>query len=283
MSVLLVDGNNLAIRAALAPGQEMDSDGFSTGPLVIFVNSLSRFVRMDKPTNALVAWDSGASAYRTRLFPAYKANRKQKHSDLAQQPIALIQTFLKLAGFPQLQLPGYEGDDIIGASWRACRGRERITILSSDKDMLQLIEENTEQIKLVKSGAMPDRWNRDRFIREMGFKPEYQAYVLALMGDTSDGIPGLPKVGPKTAIKMLTAVDWNMDKLVESLTPEQQDLVLLNLALVDLSCVPLTLTAPPELDLVTPKDMRWPALEKFLDRFELNRIKEKLVSGQLWT
>jgi len=283
MITLLADANNIAVRSVLAPNHDMSVGSIETGALVLFLNTLSRYVRIQRPDRALVCWDSGRSSFRTRMFPQYKANRKQKATDLAAQPIALMQTFLKLAGVPQLQLPGYEGDDLIAASWRACRGRERIFILSSDKDMLQLIEDGTEQIKLVTNSSRPDVWSRTRFIKELGFKPEYQAYVLALTGDSSDGIPGLSKVGPKTAVKMLAAANWDMGRLVDSLPQDQQDIVLRNIALIDLSCVPLDLPAPPLFKPVTPDHEDWPALEAFCDRWELQQIKTKLLANKLWT
>jgi DNA polymerase-1 len=282
MTALIVDGNNVAIRSFMAPKHDMSVDGMDTGTLVLFVSTLARYVKTERPTHGLVAWDSGGSAYRNRLFPAYKANRKQKLTDESQAPFAIIYKFLRLAGFPQLQLPGYEGDDIIAASWRACRGRQQIRILSSDKDMLQLVEDGTEQLKLIPSGATLDRWTRDRFIREMGYKPEHQAYILALTGDASDGIPGLSKVGPKTAIKMLDKVGWNMLALVESMKEQDQERVLLNLALVDLSYVPIELGPPPELNLVSKGDPRFPALIDYCNRFKLERIKGQLEADTLW-
>lgn len=283
MTCLLIDANNVAIRSFLAPHQDMSVGSVETGSLVLFVNTISRYVRIQRPDTGLMCWDSGKSAYRTRLFPDYKANRKQKSSDLAQQPIALMQKFCKLAGLPQLQLPGYEGDDLIGASWRACRGRERIFILSSDKDMLQLVEDGTEQIKLVSNGTKPDVWDRIRFIKDMGYRPEYQAWVLALTGDASDGIPGLKGVGPKTAVKMLTSHNWDMVSLVESLTESEQDRVLTNVALIDLSYVPLDLPAPPSLNFVTPESEEWPKLIEFCDQWQLNQIKKKLEDQTLWS
>lgn len=283
MVSLLVDGNNLAVRSYMAPHQEMSVAGIETGALVLFINTLSRYVRLEQPDCGMICWDSGRSAYRSRLFPAYKANRTQKATDKAADHIALMQIFLRLAGFPQLQLPGYEGDDLIAAAWRACRGREHVLILSSDKDMLQLIDDATEQIKLISNGgSRPDKWNRVRFIREMGYKPEYHAWVLALMGDTSDGIPGLSKVGPKTAVKMLNSADWNMEALIDKLPIEDQERVLTNIALIDLSYVPLELDAPPALDLIGPESENWPKLLDFCDKWKLTKIKDKLESGTLW-
>lgn len=282
MSTILIDANNVAVRSSLAPHGDMSVGSVETGALVLFINTISRYIRIYRPDHGLVCWDSGCSIYRQRIFPAYKANRKQKTFDQAQLPIALMQKFLKLAGFPQLQLPGYEGDDLIAASWRACRGRERIFVLSSDKDMLQLLEDGTEQIKLTAGHARPDIWDRTRFIKSEGFKPEYQAYVLALTGDSSDGIPGLTKVGPKTAVKMLNAADWNMEKLINSLPKDQQERVLINLALIDLSCVPLELLPPPPINFVGPEDEGWLALEEFCETWQLTQILQKLADGKLW-
>ncbi len=283
MVTLLVDANNLAVRSVMAHNAHMNVGDVDTGPLVLFVNTLSRYVRMERPDCGLICWDSGKSAYRTRLYPNYKANRSQKVSDLAQQPIALIQIFLRLAGVPQLQLPGYEGDDLVYASWRACRARERIKILSSDKDLAQMIDDHTDQIRLVPNGQPPDVWTRTRFIKEKGYKPEYQAWVLALAGDASDGIPGLNKVGPKTALKMLRQHDWDMSALVESLPEHDQQKVLTNVALIDLEYVPLELSAPPEIEFVTPESEGWDKLAQFLDKWQLNQIKDRLENNRLWS
>ncbi len=128
----------------------------------------------------------------------------------------------------------------------------------------------------------PDRWTRTRIITEMGYKPELIPSVMALTGDKVDCIPGLPRVGPKTAVKMLKEHNWDLGRLVDSLPKEQQAIVLRNAALVDLSCVPLELEVPPELQLVTPDDPRWEKLEAFLDYYELKSIKTKLLAGNLW-
>jgi DNA polymerase-1 len=217
-----------------------------------------------------------------KIFPQYKADRPQKYSDEVKPPFKIIQEFLRLAGIPQLQLPGYEGDDLIGAYWRACRGHQRIFIVSGDKDMFQLVEDGTELLRPVAGGDRPDRWTRTRVITDLGYKPEHVVSVMSLMGDKIDGIPGLPRVGPKTAIKMLKAYDWNLGNLIDSLPVPDQDVVLRNAALVDLSCVPLDLDVPPVLDLVIPGDDRWPKLEAFLDHYELKSIKARLLSGSLW-
>lgn len=271
------------MRAFLAPKGDMSAHEIETGTLVLFVNTLSRYVRIEHPTSAVVCWDGGASAYRKRIFPQYKGDRKQKYSDDVTPPFDLIQQFLRLTGFPQLQLPGYEGDDLIAAYWRACRGRTRISILSGDKDMLQLVEQGTEQLKPVPNGDMPDRWNRTRIITDLGYKPEDIPSVMALMGDKVDCIPGLPRVGPKTAIKMLKETDWDLGRLVDTLSLQEKHIVLRNAALVDLSCVPLELEEPPELNLVTPDDHRITALEEFLDYYELKSIKTKILDGRLWS
>lgn len=282
MTVLILDANNLAIRSYMAPKSDMSASGMDTGTLVLFVNTLARYVKLERPDRALVAWDSGYSAYRTHVFPAYKANRKQKFTDDINVPFQLLHQFLYLAGFPQLQLPGYEGDDLIHAAWRACRGRRQIRLISSDKDFFQLLGDGTEQLRLTSNHEKPDRWDRTRVITELGYKPEHVVSIMALMGDKSDGIPGLPRVGPKTAIKMLRECEWDLDRLIEQLPTEQQERVLINLALVDLSLVPLELDEPPELHLVRPGHSAWPKLMEFCDKYELNQIKSKLENNTLW-
>lgn len=260
----------------------MSAHGMDTGTLVLFVNTLARYTKIERPDRALVAWDSGYSAYRTHIFPEYKANRKQKYSDDVAVPFELLHQFLYLSGFPQLQLPGYEGDDIIHAAWRACRGRRQIRIISSDKDLFQLIGNGTEQIRLTSNHEKPDRWDRTRIITDLGYKPEHAVSVMALTGDSTDNIPGLHRVGPKTAIKMLRECEWDLDRLLDKLTVEQQERVLVNIALMDLSVVPLELDEPPELHLVNPDHPGWPRLAEFCDKYELSQIKSKLETNTLW-
>jgi DNA polymerase-1 len=281
--LLLADANNLVMRAFLAPHGDMSSGDVETGTLVIFVNILARHMRTERVDRAVACFDGGASAYRMKIFPEYKGDRKQKYTDQPLPPFDIIQKFLRLAGFPQLWLPGYEGDDLIAAYWRACRGHQRIFIVSGDKDMMQLIEDGTEQLKPTSGQDRPDRWTRNRVITDLGYKPESIVSIMSLMGDKIDCIPGLPRVGPKTAVKMLKAHDWDLGRLLNTMPTDQQEIVLRNAALVDLSLVPLELDVPPILDLVTPDDTaRWPQLEAFLDQYELKSIKSRLISGTLW-
>jgi DNA polymerase-1 len=149
--------------------------------------------------------------------------------------------------------------------------------------MLQLVEDGTEVLRPVSGADRPDRWDRTRVITEKGYKPEDVVSIMSLMGDKIDGIPGLTRVGPKTAVKMLREYDWDLGRLIESLPEEDQITVLRNAALVDLNCVPLELDVPPALDLVGPDDAtRWPHLEAFLDHYELRSIKARLQAGTLW-
>lgn len=282
MTLLLVDSNNLLLRSHLSPHGDMSVDNVDTGTLVVFVNMLARYMKTERPDRVLCAWDGGASAYRLKLFPEYKKSRKQKHSDESTPPFDLVQRFLRLAGFPQLQLPGYEGDDVIAAIWRAARHKHEIVVLSSDKDMMQLIEAGTCQIKLGSRDARPDKWDRTRVITDLGYRPENIVSIMALMGDKVDDIPGLEKVGPKTAVKMLKAHDWSLSKLLTTLPESDQNRVLLNLALVDLSTVPLELEIPQPIHLTTPKDPKWDALAAFCDQYELKSIKMRLEAGTLW-
>lgn len=282
MTSVLVDGNNLLIRSFLAPKGDMAVDEIETGTLVLFVNSLARHVRNERPDCMLVAWDGGHSAYRKHLFEGYKASRTEKISDEPTAPFALVQEFLRLAGIPQLKLPGYEGDDLIAATWKATRRKDRIVILSNDKDMLQLIEEGTEQIRFGKASDPVDRWNHARVIAEIGCRPKQIPAMMSLTGDKIDSIPGLPRVGPKTALKMLNQSDWRLDRVLPTLTREQRQQVLINYSLVDLSEVPLELPPPPHLDLVMPGHAKWPELLAFCEKYQLNQILNRLNKKTLW-
>ena len=106
--------------------------------------------------------------------------------------------------------------------------------MSSDKDLLQLLSPRVRQIRLSSYDTPTDEWTEARFTHERDYKPHQLPYMMALMGDPGDGIPGLRGIGPKRAFKMLTGFDWDLATLIRSLPEDQQDIVVRSWALVDL-------------------------------------------------
>ena len=204
--VVLVDGNNLLFRSYYATaytGNIMrNRDGFPTNGLYGFVNMINKIVAEENPKYMMVAFDIGKT-FRHEKYKDYKRGRRETPEDLKVQfPIA--KKILTAMGIKYLECEGYEADDIIGtiSSWCDKDPEYEALIVSSDKDLLQLISDETV-VKLLKPKdyIMMDKAT---FIQTYGFEPIKMIDLKSLMGDASDNIPGVKGIGEKTAIKLLT-------------------------------------------------------------------------------
>ncbi len=282
---MLVDGNNILLRAI--KGMEhagLTGGGAPTGALMVFVNSLSRHIREERPRAVMVCWDGGRSEFRTALYPGYKGSRERRSDHEGEHsPFTMVKEFLHLAGIPSAEEGGWEADDLIGAYWRAARAAgEPVVIISSDHDLLQLVDAGTVQVKVATGRNETDRWDATRVLAEHGCAPEFLPMVMALRGDPGDCVPGLDRVGPKRAVKMLQAVGWSWDRLLDSLGGRDRDLVELSLSLVDLREGTLVRDLVPTPRLTTAVDPIYPALLDFVRRYQLRRIEQAISTGTLW-
>ena len=203
--VVLVDGNNLLFRSYYATaytGNIMrNSEGFPTNGLYGFVNMINKIIAEEKPKYMMVAFDIGKT-FRHEKYDRYKDGRKETPDDLKIQfPIA--KEILTAMGIKYLECEGYEADDIIGtiSLWCDKDPKYEALIVSSDKDLLQLISDETS-VKLLKTKdhIMMDK---NTFFDTYGFDPIKMIDLKALMGDASDNIPGVKGIGEKGAIKLL--------------------------------------------------------------------------------
>ena len=204
--IVLVDGNNLLFRsyyATLYTGNIMrNKDGFPTNGVYGFVNMINKIVNDEKPEYMMVAFDIGKT-FRHEKYERYKDGRKETPDDLkAQFPIA--KKILAAMGIKYLECAGYEADDIIGtvSMWCEKDPEYEALIVSSDKDLLQLIsDETTVKLLKTKDYIMMDR---KTFNETYGFEPIHMIDLKALMGDASDNIPGVRGIGEKGAIKLVS-------------------------------------------------------------------------------
>jgi len=287
---LLIDAPNLLVRSVFAMrGSPLSADGVPTGALHTFILMLSRYIRAERPDNVVATWDGGRSVHRTALYDGYKAARREPGPDEPLRPFAQAKAFCTLAGIHQVEHLGVEADDLIAAYWRGKHSAERVTILSADKDFLQLLDGWAEQIR--PGTGVNERWTANRVRTEMGCKAEQIPAVMALTGDAIDGISGIPGFGTRTAVKMLLAHDWDLERViahgVHRGLPMSAHAVTIrrNLALVDLrTAIPGIDVAPaPRFVPTTPSSAAFPLLDRFLDRYELNAVRARLVGGTLWT
>ena len=207
--VILVDGNNLLFRSYFATaysGNMMkNSKGFPTNGLYGLVNMLNKIIREEKPEYMLVAFDKGKT-FRHEKYLDYKGGRNETPDDLKKQ-FSVAKKLVPLMGIKCFEIDNYEADDIIGTySKMALIDPEfETTIVSSDKDLLQLINEETE-VKLLKQKDYI-RMNEETFMDTYGIKPIKMIDLKGLMGDASDNIPGVKGIGEKTALKLLQEYD----------------------------------------------------------------------------
>ena len=204
-NLILVDGNNLLFRSYYATAYNgnfmRNSKNFPTNALYGFTNMINKIITEENPTHIIVAFDKGKT-FRHEKYKDYKAGRIEMPEELKVQfPIA--KELLTYMGIVSYEIENYEADDIIGTFAKFCEEDENFTgtIISSDKDLLQLIS-NTVNIKLLKSKDYI-RYNENTFKKEYGIDPINIIDLKALMGDQSDNIPGVKGIGEKTALKLL--------------------------------------------------------------------------------
>ncbi len=205
---LLIDGFNLAYRCFYAVPELTRADGFPTNALHGWVKSLWRLMDQEKPHAAVVFFDLGGAQDRLALLPEYKATRKEMPEALEKQ-IEPLKALTRAMGFTGVEIEGVESDDLLAAQAVALAGEgHEAIIVSADKDFAQVVGPRVS-ILLPPPSANPKlgwrRMDEAGVVEKFGVKPAQIADYLALVGDTSDNIPGLDGVGPKTAVKWLEA------------------------------------------------------------------------------
>lgn len=206
---LLVDGYNLAYRCFFAIPELTRADGFPTNALHGWVKSIWKLADQEKPEGTLIFFDLGGAQDRLAIHPEYKAQREEMPEALAKQ-LPYVRSLTRALGCVGIELEGVESDDLLAAEAVAlARAGHEVLIVSSDKDFAQIVDERIK-ILLPPPTANPKLgWQvRDAAgVREkFGVPPAQIADYLALVGDTSDNIPGINGVGPKTAAKWLA--EW---------------------------------------------------------------------------
>ncbi len=203
--IILVDGNNLLFRSYYATAYSgnimSNSKGFPTNALFGFANMMNKIILEEKPTYMIVAFDKGKT-FRHAEYKDYKGGRSETPEELKMQ-FPKAKEMLTYMGIQYYECDNYEADDILGTFASFCDEDPNFvgTIISSDKDLLQLISDDID-MKLLKQKDYI-RYNKETFRKDYGIDPIHVIDLKALMGDSSDNIPGVRGVGEKTALKML--------------------------------------------------------------------------------
>lgn len=206
--LLLIDGSSVAFRAFFALYNQLDrfknNSGLHTNAIYGFHLMLNHLLERVQPTHILVAFDAGKTTFRTEMYADYKAGRAKTPDEFREQ-FPYIREMLTYLGISYYDLKDYEADDIIGTLDKLAEnaGDFEVTIVSGDKDLIQLTDANTV-VEISKKGVAEfERFTPDYLMEKMGITPQQFIDLKALMGDKSDNIPGVTKIGEKTGLKLL--------------------------------------------------------------------------------
>jgi len=209
--VILVDASSYLFRAYHAMPPLMNSKGQPTGAVYGVINMMKKLIEEYQPDHIAMIFDAKGPTFRNEMYDQYKANRPPMPDDLRVQ-IAPLHKLIEAMGVPLVVISGVEADDVIGTlAQQAANEGQEVLVSTGDKDMAQLVTKNIKLINTMNQVLLDEAGVLEKF----SVRPDQIIDYLALMGDTSDNIPGVPKVGPKTAAKWLTNYG-DLDTLIEN-------------------------------------------------------------------
>ncbi len=285
--VFLIDGSGFIFRAYFARAKDpkaerfqRKSDGMATEVVMIFSNMLDKYLRETDADHIAVIFDASGRSFRSEIYDQYKANRREMPDDLAPQ-LAHVRQAADAFGVCRIEMENFEADDLIATYTRhAVEAGAKVTILSSDKDMMQLIADG----KITMRDPMTDRPIAEAEVREkFGVGPDKVIEVQALCGDSTDNVPGVPGIGVKTAAELINTYG-DLETLLahagEIKQPKRREALIENAAKARLSkelvklddSVPL----PCPLSALKVKPYDPEKLFPFLDEMELRALKSRI-------
>ncbi len=273
-TLTVLDLSGYVFRAFHALPPLTSTRGEPTGAVLGVTMMLQKLLADRRPTHFAVAIDSAEGSFRKDFYPDYKATRKERPPELAPQSIR-VKEIARAYGLACLEAPGFEADDVIATVVRYALGRDLLVVIASaDKDLLQLVGG-----PVVMHDAMREVvYGIDETVAKLGVRPEQVRDYLSLVGDSSDNVPGVPKVGPKTAVELLSQygdLDTILARASEVKKPALRATLENNRALAELSrqLVSLREDVPVVLDLDTlvPREPDVPKLRAIFRELELDR------------
>ncbi len=284
---MVIDGNSLLHRAFYAIPVLSNRKGVYTNAVYGFLNMLLKLINDYKPDSLAVAFDKKAPTFRHKAYEAYKGTRQKAPEELVPQ-FDLIREALEHMGITIYEIDGYEADDILGTISKACGNPlQDILLVTGDKDALQLVSDFTNVLLTKKGISVLHSYDEEEVKKEYELTPTQLIDMKGLMGDSSDNIPGVPGIGPKTAIKLLKEygtlenvldnVENMKGKLKENLTIYRQH------ALLSKDLATIRLDVPIDCSqMANPLNItKTSALNDFLLELEFNSIIEKLGLSQI--
>jgi len=218
LKLLAIDGNSLINRAFYGIKLLTTKDGQYTNGVYGFINILHRLEELETPDGVAVAFDLRAPTFRHEMYSEYKAGRKGMPDELRSQ-MPILKEWLTLAGYTCIECEGYEADDILGTLACLCEQSGNECVISTgDRDSLQLISDKTRVLLAATKMGKPEIINYDKTAlnEKYGLSPEQMIELKALMGDSSDNIPGVAGVGEKTATDLISRFN-NIDYIYQNI------------------------------------------------------------------
>ena len=284
--LVLVDGSGYIFRAYYALPPMFRSDGTPVNAVFGFTNMLLKLIediQNEKGGNVSIAviFDAARETFRNKIYPQYKANRSDPPEDLKPQ-FDIIKKVPKAFNLESIESKGFEADDLIASyTKQAKKEGKKITIVSSDKDLMQLLSKGVTMIDPLKKKEITE----EHVVEKFGVSPKKVIEVQALSGDTSDNIPGVPGIGPKTAALLINEFG-NIEELIKNVNTIKQDKrrdsILSNKELLVISKKLVTLKddveLPTSIQDLNFKPLKLDKLIAFLDEMEFKRIKSLILS-----
>jgi DNA polymerase-1 len=283
--LFLIDGSALAYRSyfAFIRNPLINSKGENTSAVFGFTNSLLKILKEHNPDFIAVVFDTKAPTFRHEIFKDYKSTRAKMPSEMAEQ-LPRVRQVTEAMNLPILEVDGFEADDLMGTLARRAEGEGLDVILvTGDKDFLQLVDEHVLVLNPKRAGEEPELLDRKGVEEKFGVPPEKVIEVLALMGDTSDNVPGIPGIGEKTALglisefgtleKVLKNADKVKRKNVQKGLKEHADLARLSRRLVTIDThVPYEM----KMSQLKRKDFDLPSLLRLFKDLEFTRFLQEI-------
>lgn len=292
--IVLLDGHSILNRAFYGITNLTTTDGFPTNAIYGFLSIMLKIIEDEQPDGLAVAFDVHAPTFRHEMYDAYKGTRKKPADEFLVQ-VPKMKEVLRSMGVSVYEMPGFEADDVIGTLAKKCSSDGyKVSVISGDRDLLQLVDENitVKLAKPQKGNSSYEDYTVQAVIDKYGLMPLQIIELKALMGDSSDNIPGLPGVGEKTATAILKVYEniENAFNNIENITPpkakrafeEHYDMAVLSKKLATIS-----LEAPVEPDYDSMKVENYfnenayklfkeLELKRFLNKFDTESVSEEV-------
>jgi len=285
--LFLIDGSALAYRSyfAFIRNPLINSKGENTSAVFGFINSIMKILKDENPDYIAVVFDTKAPTFRHEIFKDYKSTRAKMPDEMSEQ-LPRIREVAEGMNLPILEAEGFEADDLMGTLARRAKTKGFQTILvTGDKDFFQLVDEDIKVLNPKRGGKEPELLDKKGVEGKFGVPPEKVVEVLALMGDTSDNVPGIPGIGQKTALELIKefgdaeSVLANADKVkrknVQKSLKEHPDLARLSRRLVTIDT-----NVPFKLDLKKLRREKFdlPKLKELFKELEFTKLLQEMSS-----